>query len=454
MPSTIQPEQNIKTKNMTPLSLRNSINGSPLRLAFLFITLAFGCFALASAPKAFGVTPAPDGGYTGDNTAEGDNALFGLITGTSNTAIGFDALFSNTTGNNNTATGANALVLNDNGNFNTANGSAALLLNITGSSNTANGYNALYSNVIGSNNTATGRGALHNNTTANNNTANGYQALFSNTSGANNMANGFQALYTNNADNNTASGDSALVNNTTGANNTADGVNALINNTTGTKNIALGFGAGQNLTTGDNNIDIGNDGVAGESGTIRIGTVGTQTATFIAGIRGIPISGGMPVGVNSSGQLGVRPSSARYKEAIQPMDKASEAILVLKPVTFRYKKEIDADRTPEFGLVAEEVEKVNPDLVARDAKGKVFTVRYEAVNAMLLNEFLKEHRAFLKEQRKVEAQEATITHLSQDFQSKLAEQQKEIKALTSGLEKVNNQLELSKPAPRTVLNND
>ena len=165
----------------------------------------------------------------------------------------------------------------------------------------------------------------------------------------------------------------ALVNNSTGNNNTADGFNALYGNKTGTNNIALGFQAGQNLTTGDNNIDIGNVGVGGESGIFRIGTTGNQAATFIAGIRGVPISGGTEVGINSSGQLGVRASAARYKDVIKPMDKASDAILALKPVTFCYKKEIDPDRTPEFGLVAEDVEKVNPDLVARDAEGKPFT---------------------------------------------------------------------------------
>jgi hypothetical protein len=148
---------------------------------------------------------------------------------------------------------------------------------------------------------------------------------------------------------------------------------------------------------------------------------------------------GMPVGVNANGQLGVQPSSARCKDAIQPMDKASEAILALKPVTFRYRKEIDPDRTREFGLVAEEVEKVNPDLVARDADGKVFTVRYDAVTAMLLNEFLKEH--------------VKLEQLKKDFESKIAVQQKQTEALTAGLQKVSAQLELSKSAPKTVSNN-
>jgi Chaperone of endosialidase len=173
--------------------------------------------------------------------------------------------------------------------------------------------------------------------------------------------------------------------------------------------------------------------LAGESNKIRIGTVGTHNATFVAGISGSAITGTAVV-VNSNGRLGVAASSARFKEQIKPMDKASEAIHALKPVTFRYKKALDPDRIPQFGLVAEEVEKVNPDLVARDADGKVYTVRYEAVNAMLLNEFLKQHR-------KVEQQDATI-----------AKQQKQIEALTAGLQKVSDQLEMRKPAPRTVLN--
>jgi hypothetical protein len=214
----------------------------------------------------------------------------------------------------------------------------------------------------------------------------------------------------------------------------------------------LGVVAGANLTTGSNNIDIGNLGVAAEANTIRIGKHGTQKATFIAGIIGAPVAGAI-VHISGTGQLGIGPpSSVRFKDKIKPMDKMSEAILALKPVTFHYKKELDPEGIPQFGLIAEEVEKVNPDLVARDADGKLYTVRYEAVNTMLLNEFLKEHRAFLKEQRKLKAQEAATTQLKQDFQSKLAEQQKQIKALTSGLEKVNNQLELNKPAPQMVDN--
>jgi len=203
---------------------------------------------------------------------------------------------------------------------------------------------------------------------------------------------------------------------------------------TGNSNIAVGWNAGANLTTGSNNIDIGNNGVAAESNTIRIGTSGTQTRTFIAGVNGAAVMGAA-VKVNAAGQLGTAPSSARFKDEIKPMDKASEAIHALKPVTFRYKKEIDSERIPQFGLVAEDVEKVNRDLVVRDKEGKPYSVRYDQVNAMLLNEFLKEHK-------KVEEQGAII-----------ARQQKQIEALTAGLQKVSAQLEVSKPAPRTVLNN-
>jgi hypothetical protein len=243
-----------------------------------------------------------------------------------------------------------------------------------------------------------------------------------------------------------ATGFQALANNTIGNNNTASGLNALSGNTTGSSNIGLGSGGGANLTTGNNNIDIGNAGVAAESSTIRIGTSGTQTAAFIAGIRGVPVAGGQPVTVSASGQLGVRGSSARFKENIQPMDKASEAILALKPVTFRYKQELDPDGIPQFGLVAEQVENVNPDLVARDEQGKPFTVRYEEVNAMLLNEFLKEHR-------RVQELEATVAQQKKDSEATAVRQQKQIETLTAAVQKVSAQLELNKPATQTALNN-
>jgi len=190
----------------------------------------------------------------------------------------------------------------------------------------------------------------------------------------------------------------SLQHNTTGESNTAIGSTALNDNTTGSGNIAVGDDAGHALTTGDDNIDIGNLGVAGESGTLRIGAAGAQTRAFIAGIFGVTASGGTPVVINSSGQLGTATSSRRFKDEIKPMDNASEAILALQPVTFRYKKELDSTGAKQFGLIAEDVAKINPDLVVRDAEGKINTVRYDAVNAMLLNEFLKAHR-LLEQQR-------------------------------------------------------
>src|SRR5437660_5409260 len=225
------------------------------------------------------------------------------------------------------------------------------------------------------------------------NTAEGTDALFSLTTlGFFNTATGFEALFSNTTGSfNTADGHTALRQNTTGEGNTATGFRALVRNTTGNGNIALGNNAGGNLTTGSNNIDIFDRGVAAEANTIRIGKQGTQRTTFIAGISGGTVTGTAVV-VDSNGQLGVAPSSQRFKDAINPMAKASEAILALKPVTFRYKKDLDSAGIPQCGRVADDVEKVNPDLVARDADGKAYTVRYEAVNAMLLNEFLKEHR--------------------------------------------------------------
>ena len=416
-----------KTKNMTTLHLRKSIGRSPLRLAFLLIPFAIALAWLALSPttRAQLPPPAPDGGYPNDNTAEGTNALFSVTTGPANTANGFQALFSNTTGDSNTATGA-----------------FALESNTTGGANTANGEAALVSNTTGKFNTATGASALGRNTTGRGNTANGFGALFSNSFGFSNTATGFGALELNfSGFNNTANGVSALEHNTSGSQNTAEGDGALSGNTTGKSNIALGASAGANLTTGSNNIDIGNGGVAGESNTIRIGTKGTHTSTFIAGISGVAVAGGVGVIIDSNGHLGTIVSSERFKDQIKPMDKASEAILSLKPVTFRYKHELDPEGIPQFGLVAEQVEKVNPDLVARDADGKAYTVRYEAVNAMLLNEFLKEHRKVEDQDRKVQEQEATIIRLS----SIVAEQQKvfnaRLKEQDSKIQAVNERLE-------------
>ena len=476
----------------------NSMNQSTTR-ASLVVALALACFVLA--PNAPAVVPPPDGGYPGFNTAEGESALLSLTSGTYNTAIGFlslqevttgahntavgaatlvlnnganntaigaGALLNNTIGSGNTATGFFALIRNMEGVSNTANGANALAFNTTGSENTATGANALFNNTAGRNtanganallanttgfdNTATGANALSNNTESRN-TANGSNALFANTTGFANTAMGNHALATNisgtantaigndvlhdnTGDNNTAVGNRGLGTNTSGEGNTAVGAFALLNNNTGNFNTALGDFAGRNLT-GSNNIDIGFgvEGMAGESNTIRIGNSGISD-TFIRGISGATAAGGAAVFVTSNGHLGTTTSSARFKDEIKPMGNASEAILALRPVTFHYKKDIDPQGIPEFGLVAEEVEKVNPALVIRDPEGRPYTVRYEQVNAMLLNEFLKEHKT-------VQEQGAMIVR-----------QQKAIEALTAGLQKVSAQLEVSKSAPQTVLNDN
>ena len=463
------------------------------------LILALSSVRLSSTARA--VSPPPDGGYSGFNTAEGEDALFSLTSGASNTAVGALSLYNNTTGSFNTASGGGALADNTTGNgntatglsalsdnttggsntasgfaalqfnssggYNTANGALAVLSNKTGSNNTGSGAQALYSNTTGSFNTADGVDALYSNTgggynmasgvnalfsntTGNNNTASGVFALQHNTTGSGNLADGYNALISNTTGgNNTANGRGALFHNTTASNNTACGYQALLNNTTGNNNIALGISAGSNLTTGNNNIDIGGYGVAGESNTIRIGKAGTQNAAFITGIRGTTVPGGVTVMIDATGRLGTLTSSQRYKEATKPMAKESEVILDLQPVTFRYKHELDPTGIPQFGLVAEQVEKVSPDLVARDEEGKAYTVRYEVVNAMLLNEFLKEHR-------KVEEQEATIKELK----SMVMQQRKDFQALSASLkeqalqlQKVSDQLVVNKTSPRTLADN-
>jgi len=481
----------MKTQNS-----RNPTDRSPLRSGLLFIALALVYFALSPAPNAFGVVPAPDGGYPGNNTAEGANALFSLTSGIDNNALGFQSLYHNNTGNfntaegfrslfsnisgaNNTATGVQALFSNTTGNYNTALGVNTLYRNITGAQNTAvgvqalfnnttgnyntaGGLSALYRNTTGSRNTATGWQALFNNTTGRFNTANGYQALASNTDGVQNTASGYQSLFENTAgDGNTANGFQALSSNTTGLFNTAYGYSSL-SESTGDFNIALGFQAGSSLTTGGGNVDIGNAGVAGESRTIRIGD--TQTATYIAGISGKTAAGGAAVFVASNGKLGTVTSSRRFKKDIADMNAASETLLALRPVTFRYKPELDKAGIPQYGLVAEEVGAVNPDLVLRDEKGEIYTVRYEAVNAMLLNEFLKAHH-------KIEGLEATVAKQKKGFEATIAEQrkeshaiaaqqQKEIQALAATvqeqalqIQRVSAQLEASNPPPQVVSSN-
>ena len=436
-------------------------------------------------PKAQAISPPPDGSYPGGNTAEGQNALLSLTSGTYNTALGWFSLESVTTGNFNTATGAGTLVLNT-ADGNTATGAGALLSNTTGGNNTASGVFALFGNTTGGSNTATGFGALGDNTTGSFNTADGGNALLSNTTGANNTATGYQALFNNtvgnfntatginallnniNADGNTATGFQALQGNTTGSGNTATGGNALPNNSTGGGNTAIGNAALLANTIGDSNTAIGTGALAfnttgsentalgaGSGGNVTTATgvicIGSNGANvnnscFIGNIYGVPtvIAEPLPVLIDSAGQLGTMSSSKRFKKQIKPMDRASEAILAFKPVTFHYKT--DTKGTPQFGLIAEEVAKVNPDLVVRDENGEIYTVRYDAVNAMLLNEFLKEHR-------KVEELQATVAEQQNTFQSRIAEQEKQIAALASGLQKVSQQIQMSRPAPQVATNN-
>ena len=390
---------------MITSATRNLINQTPYQLALLFIPLALAWLALSPQAQA----TCQQGCLASENTALGEDALNSNTTGPFNTATGFQALFSNTTGDANVATGHLALSSNTTGGFNTATGVNALLSNTTGFENTATGVDALAVNTTGFQNTADGIFALNLNTT-------GYR--------------------------NTATGFAALANNTTGRNNTADGLDALKNNTTGNNNIALGFEAGNKLFTGSNNIYIGSHGDFSQSRTIRIGDPSTHERTAIAGISGVTVAAGVGVIIDASGQLGTVVSSARFKEGIKPMEEASEAILRLKPVTFRYKHDLDPEGIPQFGLVAEDVEKVNPDLVARDEQGKPYTVRYEAVNTMLLNEFLKDHK-------KVESLEKAVAEQQKDN----AAMRSMLKEQAAQIQKVSARLEVTKTEAQTVLNN-
>src|SRR5208283_4489993 len=346
-------------------------------------------------------------------------ALTSNTSGQENTANGAYSLASNTNGYNNTANGYEALYSNTSGGDNVANGVAALYANTSGNYNTASGQQALTSNTNGSYNTADGMYALNANTSGSDNTANGYAALYDNTIGTDNTADGLQALYHNtNGSYNTADGVYALNANTSGSFNTADGFGALVSNTSGSNNIALGNAAGQNISTGSLNIDIGNVGGFGDANIIRIGS--GQTQTLIAGIYGVSVYPGSPVYVNSAGQLGTVNSSPGIQQNIQSMADASDVLLALRPVTFHYKPGIDPKGTPQFGLVAGEVEKVDPDLVVRDDKHQILAVRYEAVNAMLLNEFLKQHRTVEDQNTKLQslkqqnqALEKRLEHLEQ-----------------------------------------
>jgi trimeric autotransporter adhesin len=408
----------------------------------LVIPLVLAGFALlpsaqAATPELL-PAPAPDGAYLGFNTAEGLNALFNVNTavGQFNTALGFAALKFDTTGAHNTGVGGQAL-LNNNGSF-----------------NTAVGENALVHNTLGSMNMALGQGALQANTTASGNTAMGFQALNNNIVGTENTAVGFQALRSTNGTTgflgsfNTAIGDSALVasTDTTGAN-TAIGSVALSASVTGFENTAVGRRALENSNGGSGNTALGwraGDNVVGASNVICIGAnvpgTNTSNSCFIGNIFG-QAGGAQAVYVNAAGKLGFISSSRRFKDEIKPMDKTSEAIYALKPVSFRYKAQIEPSRPLSFGLIAEDVAKISPALVQRGRDGQVNTVRYESINAMLLNEFLKEHQ-------KVQELEATVAQQQKGMEALVAQ----VKEQAAQIQKVSAQVETSKPTPKVVAN--
>ena len=371
----------------------------------ILIAVAFGLWAFL--PKTQAVFPPPDGGYPGFNTSEGQNALFSLTTGVANTAVGWFSLFSNTDGSYNTAVGAGTLLFNigdqitEDGTQNTAVGTAALLFNTAGANNTALGTVALSNNDIGNQNTATGS--------------------------------------------------TALSNNTTGSFNTANGNGALLNNTTGNFNTAIGIGAGLSVGTADHVTCIG----AGASGG------NLSNTTWIANVYGVATQNAMtaPVLVSAAGQLGTVVSSERFKKDVITMDTASEAILSLRPVTFHYRT--DTKGIPQFGLIAEEVAKVNPSLVLPDKEGKPYTVRYEAVNAMLLNEFLKEHRKVEEQQTAIAELKSVVAQQQKEFRAAMAEQQKEmenviarLKQQEAKIQRVNDTIELTEAAPQAVAINE
>ena len=375
-----------------------------LKIATSIFLIMLGFVWVDRLPNAQAVSPPPDGGYPGGNTAEGQNALLNLTTGGFNTAVGWLSLRADMAGAFNTAIGAATLVLNT-GNENTAVGVGALLSNSSGFNNTATGTLALFSNSGGYQNNAFGTAALNHHITGSYNIAVGGFALFTDQTGAQNNA----------------IGDSALFLNVSGGSNTAVGDSALLAST-GNLNTALGASAGSNVTSANNVICIGAAGADLDNscyiGNIYGATIDPATGTIAA--------------IDSTGKLGTIASARRFKRDIEPMDKASDAILSLKPVIFHYKS--DAKNTPCFGLIAEEVAAVNSDLVVRDKGGQPYSVRYDQVNAMLLNEFLKEHRT-------VQQQGQTIARL-----------EKQLETLTVILQKVSAQLELNKPALQMVNN--
>ncbi len=370
------------------------------------------------------------------NTAGGSGALYfdswfdvdGFsVSGTENTAFGQSALIGNAStanvpgGNYNTAIGYSALFTNDTGSLNTASGIEALYSNTTGSDNTADGVDALQENTAGGLNTAIGAYALQDNSGAGgggDNTAIGAYALNANRIGGDNTALGAYSLNSNIGSGNTAIGRDALFENTGGNDNTAIGKYALYNNAAGTDNIALGYNAGSDLTSSaSNNIDIGSAGVAGDSGVIRIGIDGQQSQAFIQGVftKNIGTNVGKDYGdvyISNLGLLGTKKSSARYKRDIHDMGDASAKLMKLRPVTFRYKE--DPTGTIQYGLVAEEVERVYPELVGHGADGKVETVHYSDLPGMLLNELQKQAHELQKQASENARQARQIAELKAD----------------------------------------
>jgi hypothetical protein len=407
-------------------------------------------YELGGTPFAFGSVSSSNAflGFAGNsttagtgNTGVGSSALSANTTGISNTAVGASALSASTTAKDSSAFGWFALPANTTGAQNQAFGTGALFSNTTGSSNSAFGLAALYNNTTANNNSAFGYAALHANTLGTQNQGFGYEALFANTTGNGNAAFGTGALYQNTtggtstttggnsafgnfallanttAGGNSAFGFSALTANTIGANNVAVGSAALASLASGSGNVAIGTGAGGNLNAAESNdIYIGSSGIAGESNAIRIGFIGTITSAYIAGISGKTSANGVDVLVNGAGQLGTVKSSLRYKHQVADMGAESDVLMKLRPVAFYYKPELDDTQTRQYGLVAEEVAKVAPELVVFGEDGTPETVRYHFVNAMLLNEVQRQRQRIEEQQKTNEEQSNTITQQHAEIQ--------------------------------------
>jgi hypothetical protein len=358
----------------------------------LLLLAVFLAAALRAHAQGFGENTT--GGNAIENTGAGKSALSNDTTGDYNAALGGYALEKNIDGSRNTASGFFALNNNISGTENTAAGYTALNGNTTGNSNTAVGAHALEATTIGHSDTGLGAYALSANTTGIENTAGGMKALFTNQTGAQNTAEGFYALYA-----------------ATGSHNTAVGTRALNYLGAGEDNVALGYEAGYSVTAGNANIEIGSPGKKDDSQTIRLGVQGTQKRVFIAGIFGATASGGVPVVVTPNGQLGTLTSSARFKRNIRDLGDVTATLMALRPVTFQYRADLDPAGTPQFGLVAEEVARVAPELVVRDADHRPYTVRYDAVNAMLLQQVQQQQHTIADQQKLLEQLAARVAAL-------------------------------------------